>query len=325
MTKLSPKPTNQKQIKKKTQLKPAAIPMEVAADYEPSQLLEVLSRAQARVGTVTTTTRAAFDSLMTDAQRVDLGVRTKAIGVAKDAVAWIVQIDTDGREYPELFEFYSKTRFAYFLQVTRDLVTRVIAESGRTSEKTVSKDGATSARDQAKRAHESLLGRLHAFAGSRAKEQDAIAKAQQSVATNDTLAASIKNLVALARTFIDRKDEPSRIVAEAANLTSAFCDQALAKAMALTGAAADATEAGRLMRKDSPAVNVREGAVLREMEVAKAAVDEANDEHPPVRRLNPGPATRSVFGSRKAAAQQQQPVASPANGTDGAVPQDAKK
>lgn len=97
-----------------------------------------------------------------------------------------------------------------------------------------------------------------------------------------------------------RSDPHSKVLATAAGLTVALCEEALRAGQALTGAAADATEAGRARGTDSPAVNVREGGVLREMREAMLAVDEAHEQHGAIRRLTPGPGTRSVLGPRRA-------------------------
>lgn len=268
--------------------------------YEPSKLLVVLGRVQARIAANTPVERAAFASLMTDAQRAELGRRTKAPGVAGEAVSWVVQVDEDGREYPELFEFYAKTRFSYLLESTRALVAGVVADSGRGKDHGTVKAGATSASESAKAFRKRLLRRLGEYAGERTEALDAIQAAKGSIAEDDLLATSIKDLVALAQTWAANADPHSKVLATSAKLTPAFCEEALTAAKALTGAAADAKEAGRGSSKDSPAVNVREGTVLHEMDVAMAAVEEAHEEHPTIRRLTPGPATRGVLGPKKA-------------------------
>jgi hypothetical protein len=292
-----------KPAKKPASKKPsatAATPAEGASDA-PSKLLVVLSRVKARLPELTDVQLAAFHSLMTDTQRAALGGRTRGRAVASDAVAWIVQIDKDGREYPALFDFYAKERFAWFVESTGALVERLVAEGGKRAKKGAVEGSAASASDQAKALRKRLVRRIEAFAGDRSKERDELDAALGSIATDDDLAASIQGLVRLAKEWLGRTDAASKVLASAAKLTPALCDQALAAGKALTGAAADATEAGRGSGKDSPAVNVREGAVLREMREAMLAVEEAHEQHRTIRKLSPGPGTRQVLGPRRGA------------------------
>ncbi len=294
----------------------AALQPQDPALTEPSKLLVVLSRAKARLPALSTLQRDAFGSLMTDPQRAALGARTKGNAVATDAVAWIVQLDEDAREYPALFEFYAEERFAYFVETTEALTQRLLAESGKRDKKGDITGTATSASQTAKGLRNRLLRRLETYAGEREVEERELAKARGSIADDDALAGSINDLVTLAKDWMARTDPKSHVLASAAKLTPALCDDALHAGQALTGAAADETEAGRARGTDSPAVNVREGGVLREMREAMLAVQEAHEQHGAIRRLTPGPGTRSVLGSRRAVAKvaEEAPTAAPPAG-----------
>jgi len=281
---------------------PAALQAQDPAPTEPSKLLLVLSRAKARIPALSTLQRDAFGSLMTDPQRAALGARTKGNAVATDAVAWIVQIDEDAREYPALFDFYAEERFAYFVEATEALTQRLLAESGKRDKKGSINSNAASASETAKGLRNRLVRRLETYAGDREDEERALAEVRGSIVGDDALAGSISDLVKLAQAWIARPSPKSKVLAAAAMLTPAFCEDALHAGQALTGAAADETEAGRARGTDSPAVNVREGAVLREMREAMLAVQEAHEQHGAIRRLTPGPGTRAVLGPRRAAA-----------------------
>src|SRR5262245_54724952 len=118
--------------------------------YEPSKSRLVLSRVKARLPALSSVEQNAFQSLATDAQRAAPGARTKARGIAGDAVRWIVQIDKDGREYPALFDFYDKKRLAYFVSCTEALLDRIDADGSRRRDKGSLKQEAGSATDRAK-------------------------------------------------------------------------------------------------------------------------------------------------------------------------------
>lgn len=332
--KTSPKPASSKQTsapaaKSASSARPAAKPKPKPAPtpalaldppdptpIEPSKLLLVLSRIKSRLPALSDLQRGAFQSLLTDPQRAALGARTKGHAAASDAVAWIVQIDEDAREYPVLFEFYAKERFAYLVECAEALTQRLLAESGKRDKKGSITGSAASASDTAKSVRRRLSRRLETYAGERAAERETLDEALGTIGTDDALAGSILKLVALAQTWMERSDEKSKVLAAAAMLTIALCEEAKSAAEALTGAAADATETGRARGTDSPAVNVREGSVLREMREAMVAVEEAREQHSAIRRLSPGPGTRAVLGSKRPATKpaEEAPTETPATG-----------
>lgn len=311
MQKTAKKPTSKKtpspaakptaKAKPTANLSSALEPSEPALT-EPSKLLLVLSRIKSRLPALSDLQRTAFHSLMTEPQRAALGARTKGHAAASDAVTWIVQIDEDAREYPALFEYYAEERFAYFVEATEALAQRLLEESGKRDKKGSITGTASSASEIAKSVRKRLVRRLETYAGDRTAEEEAITDAMGTIGSDDALAGSIHKLVKLAKAWIESADEKSKVLASAAKLTPALCEEALRAAQALIGAAADATETGRARGTDSPAVNVREGSVLREMREAMAAVEEARDEHSAIRRLTPGPGTRAVLGSKRPAA-----------------------
>ncbi|MFS8068999.1 MAG: hypothetical protein ACMG6S_21775, partial [Byssovorax sp.] len=278
--------------------------------------LLVLTRIKARLPALSDLQRAAFQSLMTDPQRAALGARTKGNAAASDAVTWIVQIDKDAQEYPALFDYYAEERFAYFVECTGALAQRLLAESGKRDEKGSITGTASSASEVAKSVRKRLARRLETYAGDRTAEQDAITEVMGTVGSDDAIAGSIHKLVKLATQWIERADEKSKVLASAAKLTPALCEEALRAAQALTGAAADATETGRARGTDSPAVNVREGSVLREMREAMVSLEEAREQHSAIRRLTPGPGTRAVLGPKRPVAKptEEQPTAAPPAG-----------
>ena len=309
-----PRTPAKKPIATKPKPKPAPPPAAATAT-EPSKLLLVLSRIKARIPALSDLQRDAFHSLMSDPQRAALGGRTKGGAVATDAVAWIVQVDEDAREYPTLFTFYAAERFAYFVERTEALAQQLLTESDKRGAKGTIKGTAATASETAKLLRNRVLRRLETYAGDRDAEGNEITHARGSIADDDATAGSIHDLVKLARAWMARTPPQSQVLASAAGLTPALCEEALRAGQALTGAAADATETGRGRGTDSPAVNVREGGVLREMREAMIAVEEAHEQHGAIRRLTPGPGTRSVLGPKKVLkAKDEPPIATPPAG-----------
>jgi hypothetical protein len=245
--------------------------------------------------------REAFDSLATDAQRAEKGGRTRAPRVLAEALAWVTQVDGELRANAALHEFYTPTRFVYFLERVALLDTGIEADRTRGTSRAASRTTADGARSTAVAARTRLERRLERFAGRRDAENAEIDAARGQANPDDALRASLVDLALVAERFLARRDHASVILARNAGLTEAVVHAARLAAHALVEGAADATLAGPGASKDSPAVNIAEGAVLLEMDAAMHAFDEAHDEHPAIKRLTPGPATRGVLGNRHAA------------------------
>jgi hypothetical protein len=262
-------------------------------------------------------TRAALRSLASDAQRSDLGRKTKARGVLADGVTMAVTIDQQIATFPSLTETYALARFVYFLESLLALDALVESSSTREAKVGAARGTAATAYERADKARTKLLTRLGRFAGQRGPELDEIKLIPPKGRSNDDLAGSIDNAVALARSWRARKDVGSVEIAVLAALDEAVVTTAATAAAALGGAHVDASLEGRKASHDSPIVNLEEGNVLLEMAYAMDVFEEAHDDNDVVSRLIPGPATRHVLAPAARAAAAAAPVAPTGSGVPG--------
>jgi len=296
-----------------------------ADDYDPIKGRLVLQQLEARHGQVDKPHCEAFDSLIDDEHRAELGAKTRAPGVLRDAIAWAVIIDHAFQEYPAMVEqHYAKARYQYFLHRLGLLDTAISAQEAQRGGQGDSRSTAADREQAARDARKALISKMRTYAGARKAERDDLEKAMGTTESSDALGTSIQSLATLARTWISRPDTQSQILCAAAGLVTAVVDDVVAAGKALTSAAGDATMAGRMRAFDAPAVNLAEGAVLFEMSEAARCFDEAHEATQVIPRLSPGAATRHVLGSKKSAAKsastdQEVKTAKAAVGSNGAA------
>ncbi len=268
-----------------------------AAAWEPSKAIEVLLRIRPRWPSLSTDEIVAFDTLSTDAQRSALGVRTKARGVAADAVRWAGLIDRQLREYAVLREHYAPKRFSYYLHRLDALIQELDKLGNRKSAQGDAGLGTQTASAAARAARKKLVRAMERFAGRREADEALLSEARGETTSDAFLVSSIKTLVALAVRWVATG---SPTLLEAANLTSGLLDEVRAAANALASAGASVTEVGTAPKRDTPAINFVEGWVLEEMLRVHEDVDAAREESPILERLIPSAATRAIFGGRAA-------------------------
>jgi hypothetical protein len=275
-------------------------PQDTTQDYDPSKDRLALRELIARRGQPDAEHRAAYDELISDADRAALGARTRAAGVFRDAVAWGVQIDQDLSAYPALVKsHYAETRFAYFLERASLLGDAVAAQQTRRGDQGATRTTAQERETTAREARKTLIAKLRGVAGKRDAEGKALADAMGRTEDVDALGTSIQRLTTLGTEWLARPETSAKIHCASAGLTAGVISAALAAAKALTGAASEATLAGRRPSADEPVVNLLEGAVLHEMDEAQRCFNDAHTATQVVRRLSPGPATRHVLGTKK--------------------------
>ena len=272
-----------------------------SAAWEPSKAIEVLSRLRPRWPSLSSIEIAAFDTLSTDAQRSALGVRTKARGVAADAIRWAGSIDRQLRDYAVLREHYAPERFAYYLHRLDALVQELAQVGSRKSAEGAASSGTQVASAAARAARKKLGYAMERFAGNRTFEERLLSTARGETTSDALLVSSIKTLVDLAMSWFPTG---SPTLLAAARLTPALLDEVRAAANALTSAGASETEVGKGPVRDAPAVNLVEGWVLEEMLRVHEDVNLAREESQVLERLIPSSATRAVIGphTRKKAA-----------------------
>ena len=167
-------------------------------------------------------------------------------------------------------------------------------EGSRAASKGAARSGAGTAIELARAARDNLIRALDRFAGRREAKLEQISRARNKSPGDDGIVESIKNLVALAESWLKTE---SAFLLKTAHLTPALVAEARAAADRLASAGASATEAGPLPARDSPAVNLVEGWMLEEMRCARDDVEAARRDSPVIERLIPSAGTRSVLGS----------------------------
>lgn len=266
-----------------------------AASSEPSQAHELLARLRPRWPTLSSAEIAAFDTLSTDARRSELGGRTKARGVAADALRWAGSIDRQLRDYEVLREHYTPKRFSYYLHCLAALVREIDQVGRRRGAQGAASGGAHEASAVARAARSKLIRAMDRFAGRRDVEQGLLSAARGTTTTDVLLVSSIQALVALSVTWLKAG---SPILLDAAHLTPTLLDEVRAAASALASAGASETEIGFAPARDTPMLNLVEGGVLEEMLRVYEDVHAAREESPLIERLLPSVATRAIFGLR---------------------------
>jgi len=271
------------------------------ATWEPSKAIELLTRLRPRWPSLSPSEIAAFDTLSTDPQRSALGVRTKARGVAADAIRWAGSIDRQLREYAVLREHYAPKRFSYYLHRLDALVQELTEVGNRKSAQDEASSGIQVANAAARAARKKLILAMERFAGRREIEERHLSEERGETNSDVLLVSSINALVALSAKWLVTG---SPILLEAANLTSKLLDEVRAAAARLASSGASVTEIGNAPTRDTPTVNFVEGWVLEEMLRVHEDVNAAREESPLLERLIPSSATRAIFGphtSKKAA------------------------
>jgi hypothetical protein len=263
---------------------------------------KVTRRLLDRLSPIGATTRAALRSLATDAQRSELGRKTKARGVLTDGVAMAISIEQQIGTFPGLTDTYAPRRFAYFLESLLALDALIEGSTTREAKVGAARGTAATAYEKADKARTKLLNRLEAFAGRRTAEIAEIGSVPAKGRTNDDLGRSIAKAVEIARSWLGRKDPLEVEIAAIAALDEAVVTSAVNAAAALGGAHVDAALEGHKTSNDSPVVNLEEGNVLLEMAYAMDMFEEAHDDNDVVRRLIPGPSTRHVLAKSARAA-----------------------
>lgn len=287
--------------KTKKPAKPAPAPPAPEAAYDPKKDRQVLLTLVARNGAPDDLHRAAYDALIDDPGRAELGGRTRATGVFRDAVGWAIIIDQTFRDYGTTLEgHYSRKRFAYLLDRLGALDAAMAVQEGRRGDQGATKDTAATREQAARDARNKLTFTLERYAGRRRSERHELAEAKGRVDDVTTLGSSIQALVALGRAWLSRPDAASKALCADLGLTGARITEALSSAQALTGAATDAALAGKGRASDAPEVNLVEGSVLFEMDEAMICFEAAHAATQVIPRLIPGPATKQVLGPKKA-------------------------
>jgi hypothetical protein len=293
--------TTQPKKKAKPNHKRSSPAVDPAVAYDPNPDRRALMELIGRFGAVAPDIKEALDDLVPEAQRAELGKRTRSAGVFHEAVAWAVTMGKTFTDLPAaITEHYAVERFTYLLDGVRALDVTMQAQSTGRDGQGATRGTASEREGKAREARRTLIAKLTSYAGAREAEKKALAAAEGTTADLTELGDSIRDLVKLGREWLKRTDAKSQVQAKLAGLTDAVVQGALDAGEALTGAATEVTLGGRKDAVDSPAVNLAEGLVLHEMGEAMRCFAEANRKTSLVAKLIPGPATRHAIGTRTA-------------------------
>jgi hypothetical protein len=153
---------------------------------------------------------------------------------------------------------------------------------------------------RAREARNHLLEALEAIVLGNDDAESALREARGDTTSAESIVVSLRSLVALAQTWLAKRDAGSQALVESAQLTDADVTRAKSAADALAATSRDKTLAGIERRTDTAEVNRLEGRVTFEMGVAMRAFNAAAARGEGV-KLTPGPATRRVLAAPRPA------------------------
>src|SRR5262245_39746486 len=143
--------------------------------YNPSKDSRALHELIARHGPIDAAHREAFDDLISDAARAELGAKTRAPAVFREGVAWAVAIDQAFIKYPaRIKQHYAEVRFAYFLHRLAALDAALRAQGENRGGQAETRSTAAEREATARAARQTLLSKLRGFAGRRPTERKAL-------------------------------------------------------------------------------------------------------------------------------------------------------
>ncbi len=232
--------------------------------------------------------RLAYRASFSDEQSSAWGEKTKAgevIREAEKAVAVLARSLGDDTQVA-----YSRRRLAYLCELLVLLEDEVARTDGSPASRHTARGAALSLAANARR---ELARLIRAVAGGRqaihAAVDEAAPKSERSASdVQDSLTATIDLAVKL------RRDEVTEALADDVGLTEARLNSAWAALEVLTGAAEVALNPADY-EGDAPSVNLIEGRVLRELQLAKVLFDEARARGVKVPAVSFGPALTALF------------------------------
>jgi hypothetical protein len=240
--------------------------------------------------------RAALDSLATDEDRARRGAKTKGPTVLAEGTRWASQISAELKKHPGAQDHYPAERLTYLVERLQRLQDQLTAERTHRASQDTKVGAVVDGRTAVMHARKTLIRKMAKFAGQRAVELRELKNALGETDTTEKLAASVKSLTDLARSWRARTDTNSVVLTRTSGLTDAAVQAALDAARALAASGSDATIAGQRAGRDTTAVNVLEGAVLLEMKQALRDFNDAHEDNPLVPRLVPIPSLRAGLG-----------------------------
>ncbi|AKF11675.1 hypothetical protein [Sandaracinus amylolyticus] len=304
--------TKKKSPIKKSPTKKAAPSAAIAIEVSLAASYPTLGEAQQR----------AFLGQVSIAKCAELGARTKAEGVYRDAQKWAPIIHTALQQHPVALRRYGRARFAWFLLCLRELGERVATQKGKRSKATSARTALERAIDEAKAVRALIAEALELLAAGDPKAEAAYAAAFGVADSLDALRDSLAALADLADETLRATDATTRALVESVDLTADDVRLAREAHAALGAARSTRIVEGAAGTHDEPATSRAEGRMLFEMRLVMGVFEAAHRRTALVPRLTPGPATRSALApSRTERAAPNEPAAPDAGSptTPGAV------
>ena len=243
--------------------------------------------------------RAAFRAQFSDSQCDDLGARTQAEAVRRDALAWAETMHGALKRHPHALRRYGATRFAWFVECIRALETSLLDQDLERSRSAPMDMGLDLARIAAFSVRNDLKDTLSMLAGSDTSEKESVVRALGTQEGDEALVGALRGLADLAEWWLRREDARAKTLVASVSLGESDVEAARSAARELAQAANLAPLPADANDRDAASVNRVEGRVLLEMTVALSVFARAHGQTPAVPRLIPGSATRAVLVSQK--------------------------
>jgi hypothetical protein len=246
----------------------------------------------ARLPSLDETHRDAFTSQFDDAECAKLGAETRSSAVRDCAMSWAADAIgalLDPSLAPRIH--YSPARLAWVLE----LVARL--ESERAKSKSAEQKAVRTTRDvsttRARQLRLELLEKLEAALAGREEDLRHLTDARAKENAGESLAA----LSALIGDLLSRtgRDGALKVLLDSAHVTAQDASAASAAAESISSARADVILGGRMSDKDSPATNVVEGRITKELRVIYDAFSGARERGVPAPALVPSAPIRRAL------------------------------
>jgi hypothetical protein len=246
------------------------------------------------------TQQRAFLRQASTAKCAELGSRTKAEGVYREAQKWAPIIHSAIEKHPVALRRYGKARFTWYLLCLRELGEHVASQKTRQSKATTARSALDRATESGKAVREVLAEALEILSQGDPAAEAAYSTAYGTSESPESLRRSLAALADLADAWLARTDDESLALVESVDLNADDVQLAREAHAALGDASSSRTTEGSTRASDDLATNRAEGRMLFEMRLAMSVFESAHRRTGLVPKLTPGPATKSALGPRRA-------------------------
>jgi hypothetical protein len=257
----------------------------------------IIERIRARWPAPTDVQRTAYRSQFSDDYCQDLGTKTRAELVRREALGWIVSLDTALRSPSGNTIRYTGARLRWLMEQVDALDTEIQAQRAEQGTTKTIKQTAAQAEQTARAVLDDLEDVLRDVAGERPADKREYDNALTALQAPEDVVERLTSLAKLGARWLALTDPVFKALVEEHKLTHELVERAGQMALAL-GEARTGARGTRLEPRDAPTVNRAEGRVLAEMKVALRAVESARRTDKTIRALVPGRGTRAAIVGR---------------------------